>query len=390
MRSKVFSLMAGIALFSLPAYSAEEILFGPEWEFSNFELFKESSKQSIDYLSGRSAYWGEAGPTSERILRNIASVYKDIEKISRDKIRVEVEKYATPKGEPDSIAYIDLHLLETGLDEDVVIHITNDFGVMEVTATPLTLKQWNKVKKRVQSVLFDTFKQQLNLEPGKGFTLGAGHLNWDAATAFEENLTHFRNFLVDRLNHSELSRGIHYGLLDHVNAKPLAADPVLFERIQNLIGRIDSGEIKNIHEAARQFNSYVFETEIKNPTDDALAADSKLRNATQRNKYSEIRIHTEGSEKRAKLVRIEDRAIRSQNSVEEFITQCKLIEGRVGFIKNQNQIIELNSREEVLKTLNSTLRYRQYVEESGLDWPTYRERMPLVFGCVDFFTRWFY
>ena len=310
--------------------------FGPEFEFHN-------TRQMIDsaYTYWRGMGVGQSEDANEAALYKLRDAY---EKVAASRgFEVQYSDYSTAMKFPR---------IEITYPDGFSFTLKTDIGVIEVVTEPATLETFEKNQARLEKDLFQ-FLNEKGFKPGKGFGLGNGHINIDFESVFGRNMKLFRNFIVDYYNHYELISGLQISAWDKMNAISIAQDPREYTRFIRYIQLLDEGQINRVSRAA----SWLFNSVYNGDKFRAL-------NLWDRD---------EGQ-------RIEIRALRSQSSAAEFIHIARLFEKRIEYLKTQTHV-KLLPREEILGRKGWISGYRKYVEESGLEWKTYRELMPFLLRC---------
>lgn len=103
------------------------------------------------------------------------------------------------------IIYINVSKDKIVLDEDLIIKISIDEYVYEVTFNKMKLSHLLELEDFFEQNIFKTF-QELGYEPHK--SLEGGHINLDIDSIFGDNYIHFRNFIVDMINNEFLAAGL--------------------------------------------------------------------------------------------------------------------------------------------------------------------------------------
>jgi hypothetical protein len=172
-----FTLLFPIFLLAWPP------MFGPEWEFTNYDIRGESYQP---------------------------------DKASRDLYLAIVKKCKQTKlcrGDSDQQKII--------FKNGYWMNISADDKTIEVQAKPYTTEEFKKVKNLVQTHLFDVAKKEGFLPHSKKW--GAGQIHFDRYTSgMTEDGKLLRNFLVDFFNHWEIGTGVLE--FDNDNAKVVALE----------------------------------------------------------------------------------------------------------------------------------------------------------------------
>lgn len=226
-------------------------------------------------------------------------------------------------------------LLNRVVYPDFRINISTDPGTIEVTTTPGTLAEFEARAPRIQRDLFDAMAE-VGVTPQE--FRGGGHIHI-GPQAFENNIQLFRNFLVDYYNHNGLAEG---GLnFDPKNSKSMALEsPRTKRKLRKLIEKIDNGNIKSFKRAYRK-------------TSRILTG------------YKALRLNSS-------FMTVEIRAIRPQQSMEDFLKQIRLFSGRMEYLSSLDGPIPLQEWNPTRTSLEAINHMHSYVTESGLEWKDYR------------------
>lgn len=132
--------------------------------------------------------------------------------------------------------------------------INTDPGVVEIQAKAEDAARTKELTARIQRDIFDS-AEAAKLQVLRKF--GAGHINIGFASAdFEKDPLLFRNFIVDFINHYEISNGVLNK--DKMNAQSPLEIKEVREKLKKIIARFDSGEIKTSEELATELHRGAF------------------------------------------------------------------------------------------------------------------------------------
>jgi hypothetical protein len=226
--------------------------------------------------------------------------------------------------------------------------ITLDPAVVEITAKPAPLAFYETNETRLSSFIFD-----IAGEIGLTASL-AGHLNFGVEETFGGDVKLFRNFLVDFLNHVELSRFIvHDG--DTFNAPlPIDLSPEQHEAFRKLVDGYDfeKGTIQD-------FSQRLLKEVYYRTTWDAPARGEPA------DKYHSMNVKSIALG--LPWPRLEMRSVRFQKSMAEFLTLIRLFQGRMTFLKSQGGLVEYAPSRSIDREAGLQ-RYLEYSRESGISW----------------------
>jgi hypothetical protein len=263
------------------------------------------------------------------------------------------------------------------------VSVMNDgVAVVEVTMRPMVVDDFERFSSDIQDAIFVS-AQKLDMWPAP--FRGGGHINMDL-NYFRDRPILLRNFLVDQVNHSELSLGImNY---DTNNAVPIAT----------------TGLLDEFKRAIRTFDAEIAQKII--PEDpDPLTALMKILNhrfGTTDSDYnsfwgndwrrvfksSSLAFYNSVIQPNPTGHRIEIRAVRPQASLNTWIRQIKLIRDRLRYLDRTfgNQLIPIDIRVAILPTslserklippVNPQDAFREFyifVQESGHQWSDHRD-----------------
>ncbi len=248
---------------------------------------------------------------------------------------------------------------------DITVGI--DGPAIEVNVSPLTLEQATAAEPLLQEMIWGTMAQHgLIVDP----VLAGGHMHGGFESAFDGDVVHFRNAVVDWANHPEVFSGIFAG--DYNNARPIAGIPEIESRFRRAIKKLDQrialaargGPAITVGEARKLINVGTYGSY---ETDDPLHFSNRGEQNKFRTfqKYSQINL--------AHLDTFELRGFAPQKSFAEWLLQCRLIQARLAWVKNGGGKIPIRipAYYRAAPVKEGQL-FRAWVEESGLDWNDYR------------------
>lgn len=248
--------------------------------------------------------------------------------------------------------------------------LNRDPGVFEVQMSPLSLEQIRRFKDDIQDAIFSSMANE-------GYFpwdyMGGGHINMDTGI-FGEDILLARNFIVDFLNHNELSMGaLGYST---ISAGPfLVFKPEHQAKALEVIDKVDAGEYGGSATGIARF--------FKDLDSIFTSAHGRLRNGGHY-KHTELHFGTAGL--------LEIRAVRPQANMSVWIHQLELIEGRINYLRRirtpipYKPVVPLVSYLNILESdpqshvwhppidSQQALRsFYMYVSQSGLPWTDHRD-----------------
>ncbi len=254
--------------------------------------------------------------------------------------------------------------------------LTYDSPVIEIKASPMTTRQ---IKDQLQNIqlIFDSVKKE-GFKPH--YRLVGGHIHLDKRTHFKNNILLFRNFLVDLYNNSELFMGALSH--DYLNAPPLAVLGKESKReLKSLLKEVDKSILSHkeitfdYHYLLNRINYDVY----------GIHSDSlPLESGGGGRKYQAVNLNHEDT--------IEVRGFQPQQSAEHYLKMTLLLEARLKYLSQFKKPIPYKEkhyeekiswtwdRKKNLHAYKTSLSsgliisvYRNYVEESGLNWNEYKQ-----------------
>ncbi|RME18331.1 MAG: hypothetical protein D6797_00640 [Bdellovibrio sp.] len=346
-----------------------ELLFGPEFTFSSIKDNWKKEEALMDYLNYLEKKLIEEAP--------------------------EGRKFSHPPGGPKRI-----FISPDGWS----FNVTTDLGVIEVKMPPMTAEDYMKYESDIQKAIFDS---AYNVGMIPLLFLGGGHISI-GLDYFKNDLLLLRNFIVDFINHNELSMGIlNY---DTNNALPLWLFPEhQIQKTQQFLNTIDPLIANNqlapslivLPHEERELNIpiqhmdptekrmyvrllYPLKAALTNGPRDAFC---KPWDTEMRGKRVAINLKIE-SNHHLHEKRIEIRSIRPQYNMRDFILLITLLKKRIEYLKNISKPIPLKINVPLLKSTTYSPRkyllrppippqkalaaFYQYLKETGLQWENYR------------------
>lgn len=229
--------------------------------------------------------------------------------------------------------------------------VVSDPGVAEIRMNPMTVADFERYAKDIHDAVFvSAYNQGMFPE----LYLGGGHINVDVNYFVRKPPVLLRNFLVDRMNHSELSMGImNY---DTRNAISLSLTDKTREEMVEIIKRFDSGEMGKIDvpsELTVQALLVSLNTVMRGNTDhffEDWTTDAEYEYgdwmAVYEAQHSRVKVNPGRISKQYEISlddccgndpshwRIELRAIRPQASMDVWTRQIRLIRDRIFFLES--------------------------------------------------------
>jgi len=277
------------------ASKGESPFFGPEWTFTNSKLEEAGRKAGSNIVNT---------PENEAARDELA------QKIMKACDNCVMESFADKYGADMHRIYVD--------NNKWFIDVTVDPWVVEVKTSPLTAEQFKSQGEFIQRVVFDSAKE-IAITPS--VRSGGGHIHIDLERAFEGDVMHFKNFLVDLTNNSFLNRGT-FGD-DMWNAPTLAElTKQQQEAFKSIIADVEANPKKwTIKKLARKIETEVY---TANPADWSPS-----------HKYQNINLTRVGLKSDAT---VEIRGFHAQKDATHFVAVTELLDKRIEWIKAQKNI----------------------------------------------------
>lgn len=234
--------------------------------------------------------------------------------------------------------------------------ISVDPHVVEITARPATLAELARLRDRMQRDIFDA-AASVGLYPSP--SKGGGHINIGVESTFGRDAVLFRNFVVDCANHPELFQGILRWKSKEAAPALSALSVKMRDNFAGAIRDFDEGRLRSIEELADVLNDEVEGFE-GNP------------------RYQAVSLVYVGLRSRDER-RIEVRGVRAQASADEFISEARLIDRRIEYLRALKGLIPLRIPTEAMSGEEKLDRFTRYVAATGLPIESYKT-LPLL-GC---------
>lgn len=231
--------------------------------------------------------------------------------------------------------------------------VSADVTAVEIQSKPLSVAEFSQRRDRLQKLVFD-LAEDMKLRAPEQDWLSGGHISIGYQGTFDDNPMLFRNFIVDQINHAELSQGVH--LRDNFNAAPVVKNERRLEKLRSILARFDAGEFATTEEFAKELHR-------------------KLTKGGRSLDLSTFKNDSFSQKER----RVEVRAHRAQSSADEFIDLLNLYEGRLNYLRSIDGPLTLDPPLEQLSVPEQLRRYKTYVEESGLNFERYRGHLRLEY-----------
>jgi hypothetical protein len=318
----------------LLSQQSSELIFGPEWTFTNLEMLESSRYQLDSFLEN----------------------YYDYIKI----------KFQNHKSVQD-IKLIN-NLITIHLSSGKKIFVGTDEGVLEAQASPMSLNEWKQNQEFVQDIVFNSMKA-VGLTPHE--REGAGHVN----IGFEYFLGRqglAERFVIDYLNHPGL--GI---VLNSLTANQEDARNPL----EHMISR---NEIKNISSLKITFLKSIQKLKFMSKMKiNKMDLNNILSYLTK--KFVAIRLHGRINLQQSNMdlthesTRFEMRQIRPQSSMQDFILILQLFQSRIKFLEKGTSEIRTDRVFTIGKNMDgweALGQFADYVEEAGLNFKDYKSLLP--------------
>lgn len=245
-----------------------------------------------------------------------------------------------------------------------------DPNVVEIVTKPLTVTNLKVHAESLQNMIFESAKEAgLTVDPAKR----AGHFNFGAHASFDSNPTEFLKYIIDFSNRPELSLGI-LRSPNILNAPPLSS-------------------LKPEQRAAlgRYIEKFQKETWVQKLFPNSISRVSKALAKKVFNRSSKDRVGADALHYQALGLKstlkasarsdrpVENRAVRSQRNIYDFILLAELAQGRIEYLKTLPPEIGLHftqtSRTQFSQSELAN-RFFIYVMEANLSWDRMRELLP--------------
>lgn len=320
-------LFLGFLAFSQSDYgqsvaSASDLIYGPEWTFTNDEFLNLSSFSDDNQV----------------VMKNI---FIRFQSYCGNGGQCRFEKESTFVGK---VIY----------NDGLIITITRDPGVVELQATPLSMAQWNSRKNEIQKDIFDQLAME-NLVPH--LREGAGHNNI-GLLYFKDKPMLLRNFIVDFYNNPGV--GIVLNSLVDNAAYAQALD------------QMDLSRRKAFLKALAKLD------EIKNFT---IVDVLKTLGLALNGKYIALGVrdifpNSNWPHALSPSSRLEVRTLRPQASMEDYAKVNEIFDARIHYLKSIKNPIPLSP---IMPTTDGYValgQYADYLEDAGLKFNNYKSLMP--------------
>ena len=318
------------------AIEPTDLLFGPEWTFTNEKMINASENIPSDVVN----------KVNQKALADWLQHLK-----SQQKYRFEILKdsrYGT-----DLIRIFDL--------DGWWVQISMDPGVIEVHAKPSTKETFLKKKNFIEETVFIQAKA-FGLNPHRHEGSGHIHLSFSHFNTY----LHFRNFLVDLYNHDFLFSQI---LVDkpRSGATPLSAMPAEFQRrLSNILAEVD------LLQLADQQKMILLASRIQNEVyTDTIGLGISKSDAYKYQAINLSRIVDNAVDFKDKTIEL--RGIRPQKNLQEFFLEIEMFQKRVAYVGEFKEFITYDEVNHMGGMWDWMLfeKYEDYLKQIGLFSPTY-------------------
>jgi hypothetical protein len=197
-------------------------------------------------------------------------------------------------------------------------------------------------------------------------------------SAFGDDARLFLRYFVDYANHAELAYGIFRKELR--KAPPLAAlPPASHLALREIIAEVESGRLRGVAELAaaidrRVYNVSLAPPEWGSPQHNQALALNKITNARTAFGGLSAFFFPFLTSPEPTDQPFEIRAMKAQNSADEFIRLAELFESRVAFLRaQQGPVVFAPPELATLTEREAVRRFRAYLAETGVDPTPYRD-----------------
>ena len=213
------------------------------------------------------------------------------------------------------------------------LQVDTDPGVIEVQTSPGTYEDFLSRSPLLQTYLFDLMNEA-GVRPQE--YRGGGHIHI-GPQAFRRDPRLLRDFIVDYYNHGGLAEGgLNFDKQNSGSAAFYSNDAKV--KLRGIIDRFDSGKI------------VLFED---------------LYNELKTLGKASIRYNDQ-------FKTVEIRAIRPQQSMNDFVKLVKLFRARMRHLSKNKALIELDDLEPTKTSIQALEEFYRYVTAAGLKWDDYR------------------
>jgi len=235
--------------------------------------------------------------------------------------------------------------------------IIPDPWVLEVMTKPSTLSEIKAREKLIQEHVFDAAKA-VGLRPSPKF--GGGHISI-SADVFDENPKLLRNFVVDWLNHAELSEGILENSPESARSATEFSER-LKKNIQKVLREFDDGKIRS----AKVLSQRIFDL-----IDSSIYLKEEYGGREVAVNLMNMFQPTDGNNPASR--RVELRSIRAQKDSREYTLLTEMVSKRLEYLSALEESLEFAPPRSSGSYQERVARFYEYVTESGLDWKDYRK-----------------
>lgn len=299
-----------------------ELIYGPEWTFTNREI----AHGHVD---------------------TVRSYFKELYKEFRKKQVLGIF----------SEILLDSHRIVLKTHEGIKLSIGNDPGVIEVQSSPLTLLQWKKNQKFFQKNIFDVFAK-VGLQPHE--REGAGHVNIGLEYFIKKKNDLAERFVIDYLNHPGVGVVLNSLTANLEDAKSI--DQYVAKYYSELL--TSRGYEKALHNG-KEFNI------SKSIRYENFLADFIL------DKFVAVGLRSFNGKLNDES-RFEMRQLRPQKDMNDYIKVLEIFEARIKFLETKTERPQLTSLQPVMDGWVYLGQFADYLAEAGLDWKDYKSLMPKV------------
>lgn len=253
--------------------------------------------------------------------------------------------------------------------------ITKDPGVIEVRMSPMTAHRYRLFAQDIQDAIFAS-ANNIGLIPWD--YLGGGHINIGLLELYDHPLL-LRNFIVDFYNHPSLSMGIFN--YDTNNALPLQMlQPGILERFLRVIAQFD----RNYYQ---ETESFLFDLYKNLHISKGDPYKKHWKNSNEgRYKHVALSFVSFGGTNIESETRMEVRSVRPQKSMDVFVRQIELLQGRMDYLSHFSEPIplrtefplqehspEIHAEQPPIEAQTALQEFYVYVKQSGKNWQDHRD-----------------
>lgn len=300
---------------------AEPILYGIEPTFTN---------KLIDKKTG----------LRDEFVKEVYDAQKEMRKIIIEKCKKFNCEESIIQGKYNTKSY--RYLFKDGFWFQVSV----DVSAIEIQTSPFSLSYLKKNEQLLQDIIWDS-AAAANLKPDA--LIGGGHINIDAKTAFKNDLSHFKNYLIDYQNQYYINKG--FLDFDDTNG-PMIRDlgEEAYSAWENLV--------KKKHKNIKSLSQDIIEN-IYIPYG-AMDVDKE--------KYHSVNLSSYLQDDES-LYRLEHRSYRAQETASELRLELEMLENKIKTTKDK--IYAPRPFVKKYSTKQAAVHFFEYLQDADLEFKKY-------------------